>query len=85
MTVSEGIKVLVNVERSVPGGGSWFWRICSRSVYGSIGLAFKGFLKLQKEVKVEGLDEFLKILESNRDRGVLTGNLSQNWTRTNVV
>jgi hypothetical protein len=38
-----------------------------------MGYACKGFLKLQRNVRVEGMDAFLKILESKRDRGVLTG------------
>jgi hypothetical protein len=58
---------------NVPGGGSRLWRICNRGVIAAVGLASKGFLKLQRNVKVEGLDEFLKILEQKRDRGVITG------------
>ena len=74
MLPSEAVKVVIpNIKRSVPGGGSLLWRIYNRGVIGSVGLLSKGFLKLQRNVKVEGMEEFLKILESKRDRGVITG------------
>jgi len=74
MVPSETVRVVVpNVKRSVPGGGGLFWRGCSRGVLSTIGYACQGFLKLQRNVRVDGMDGFLKILESNRDRGVLTG------------
>ena len=74
MLPSEVVKVVIpNVKRSVPGGGSLFWRICNRGVIGSVGLLSKGFLKLQRNVKVDGMEEFLKILEGKRDRGIITG------------
>lgn len=38
-----------------------------------MGYACKGFLKLQRNVRVDGMEAFLEILESKRDRGVLTG------------
>ena len=64
-----------NVSRSVPGGSSLLWRICSRGIVASIGLASKGFLKLKRNVRVDGMQEFLKILESKRDRSIITGAL----------
>ena len=74
MVPSEAARVVVpNVKRSVPGGGGVLWRGANRGVIGTIGLACKGFMKLQRNVQVEGMDEFLSILESNRDRGVITG------------
>ena len=74
MLPSAVVKVVIpNVKRSVPGGGSLFWRICNRGVIGSVGLLSKGFLKLQRNVKVDGMEEFLKILEGKRDRGIITG------------
>lgn len=74
MVSSEAVKALVpNVKRNIPGGGSVFWRICSRGVIGSTGLLCRGFLKLQRNVRVDGMDNFLKILESKRDRSVITG------------
>lgn len=74
MVLSEAARVVVpNVKRSIPGAGSWLWRVSNRGVIATIGLASKGFLKLQRNVQVEGMEEFLKILESNRDRGVITG------------
>ena len=74
MVPSEAVKVVVpNIKRSVPGGGSLFWRIYKSGVVSSVGLLSKGFLKLQRNVKVEGMEEFLKILESKRDRGIITG------------
>lgn len=74
MVPSESIRtVLPNVKRSVPGGGSLVWRICNRGVLASVGLLSKGFLKLQRNVKVEGMDNFLRILESKRDRSIITG------------
>jgi hypothetical protein len=63
-------------QTNVPGGGSRLWRICNRGVIAAVGLASKGFLKLQRTVEVEGLDEFLQILEQKRDRGVITGTLN---------
>jgi hypothetical protein len=74
MLPSEAVKVVVpNVKRSLPGGGSLFWRIYNRGIIGSVGLLSKGFLKLQRNVKVEGMEEFLTILEGKRDRGLITG------------
>ena len=74
MVPSEAVRAVVpNVKRSVPGGGSLWWRGANRGVIAAIGLASKGFMKLQRNVQVEGMDEFLKILESKRDRGVITG------------
>lgn len=74
MLPSEAVKVVVpNVKRSIPGGGSLCWRIYNRGVMSSVGLLSKGFLKLQRNVKVEGMEGFLKILESKRDRGLITG------------
>jgi hypothetical protein len=74
MVPGETVKtVLPNISRSVPGGGGVFWRCCSRGILTTMGYACKGFLKLQRNVRVEGMDAFLKILESKRDRGVLTG------------
>lgn len=74
MLPSEAVKVVIpNIKRSVPGGGSLFWRIYNSGVVSSVGLLSKGFLKLQRNVKVEGMEEFLKILESERDRGIITG------------
>jgi hypothetical protein len=74
MVASEAVKVLLpNVKRNVPGGGSIIWRVSNRGVIASVGLASKGFLKLQRNVKVEGMEKFLNILENNRDRGVITG------------
>jgi hypothetical protein len=49
------------------------WRISSRGILASVGFLSKGFLKLQKNVKVEGMETFLKILEEKRDRGIITG------------
>jgi hypothetical protein len=74
MLPSEAVKVVVpNVKRSLPGGGSLFWRIYNRGIISSVGLLSKGFLKLQRNVKVEGMEEFLTILEGKRDRGLITG------------
>ena len=74
MLPSEAVKVVIpNVKRSIPGGGSLCWRICNRGVIGSVGLLSKGFLKLQRNVQVEGMERFLKVLESKRDRGLITG------------
>ena len=74
MVPSEAARVVLpNVKRSVPGGGSWLWRLSNRGVIATAGLASKGFMKLQRNVQVEGMQEFLKILESERDRGVITG------------
>jgi hypothetical protein len=74
MVPSEAARVVVpNVKRSVPGGGSLLWRTANRGVIATIGLVSKGFMKLQRNVQVEGMDEFLKILESKRNRGVITG------------
>jgi monolysocardiolipin acyltransferase len=76
MVPSDGVKVLVpNVKRSVPGGGGLLWRISSNATIASVGLLSRGFLKLQRNVKVEGMDKFLAILESSRDRGVITGTI----------
>ena len=81
MVPTEVVKVVLpNVKRNVPGGGSWFWRICSRGTLASVGLASRGFLKLQRNVKVEGMDKFLNILETQRDRGIITG-ISSGETR----
>jgi hypothetical protein len=72
--VPKEVKLLIpNFKNNVPGGGSRLWRIYNRGVLASVGLLSKGFLKLQRNVKVEGLNEFLKVLERNRDRGILTG------------
>jgi hypothetical protein len=74
MVSSESVQIVIpSVKRNVPGGGSLFWRIWSRATLLSVGLASKGFLKLQRNVKVEGLNEFLKVLESKRNRSVITG------------
>ena len=74
MVTSEAVKVILpNIKRSVPGGGSLFWRISCRGILISVGFLSKGFLKLQQNVKVEGMEEFLKILENKRDRGIITG------------
>jgi len=74
MVSSGHVKVLVpNIKNHVPGGGSWLWRVCNRGVLGSVGLLSKGFLKLQRSVKVEGMEKFLEILEGERDRGIITG------------
>lgn len=78
MVPSETVRTVVpNIKRSVPGGGGLFWRCCSRGILSTMGYACKGFLKLQRNVRVDGMDGFLKILESNRDRGVLTGIFSR--------
>ena len=74
MVPSEAARVVLpNVKRSVPGGGSWLWRLSNRGVIATTGLASKGFMNLQRNVQVEGMQEFLKILEGERDRGVITG------------
>lgn len=74
MTVLEGVRTVVpHVTRNVPGGGGLLWQLCSRGVIVSVGLASKGFLKLQRNVQVEGMDQFLNILQSERDRGIITG------------
>jgi hypothetical protein len=65
----------LNFQYPFPGGGSLGWRILNRGTIATVGLVSKGFLKLQRNVQVEGLDKFLKILEQKRDRGVITGNL----------
>src|SRR5271167_4991031 len=87
MVPSEAFKVVLpNIKRSVPEGGSFFWRIGNRGILSTVGLLSKGFLKLQRNVKVEGMDNFLKILESKRDRGIITGILVQgraNWAVSN--
>ena len=73
MVPSEVNHFLPNLKNNVPGGGPLLWRICNRVVITAVGLASKGFLKLQRNVNVEGLDKFLNILEQNRDRGIITG------------
>lgn len=74
MVPSEESKVILpDVIRNVPGGGGIIWRLSSKFVLSTVGLLCKGFLRFQKDVRVEGMDNFLRILESNRDRGVLTG------------
>jgi len=74
MTVLEGARTVVpNVTRNVPGGGGLLWRLCSRGVISTVGFASKGFLKLQRDVQVEGMEQFLKILQNKRDRGIITG------------
>jgi hypothetical protein len=78
MVPSESINVVLpNIKRSVPGGGSFFWRIGNRGILAAVGLLSKGFLKLQRNVKVEGMDNFLKILENKQDRSIITGMLIQ--------
>jgi len=74
MAPSEAVKVLVpNAQRSVPGGGGFIWRGSSNAVIASVGLLSRGFLKLQRSVRVDGMDKFLAVLESSRDRGIITG------------
>jgi hypothetical protein len=70
----EGARTIVpHLTRSVPGGGGLVWRVCSRGVIAAVGFGSKGFLKLQRNVQVEGMEQFLKILQSKRDRGIITG------------
>lgn len=71
--------VAPNIRRSFPGGGSLFWRSLSRAVLTSVGLLSKGFLRLQRNVRVDGLEQFLNILESKRDRGIITGTSCPNF------
>jgi hypothetical protein len=74
MVPSEAVRVVLpNVKLSVPGGGGLAWRIWSRITIASVGFASKGYLKLQRSVRVDGMDKFLEILENKRDRGILTG------------
>jgi len=74
MVPSEAVRVVLpNVKLSVPGGGGLPWRIWSRITIASVGFASKGYLKLQRSVRVDGMDKFLEILENKRDRGILTG------------
>jgi len=74
MTGLDGVRTVVpNVARNVPGGGGLLWRLCSRGVIATVGFASKGLLKLQQDVQVEGMEQFLKILQSKRDRGIITG------------
>jgi hypothetical protein len=65
--------ILPDVIRNVPGGGGILWRLSSKSILTAVGLLCRGFLHLQKNVRVDGMDNFLRILESERDRGVITG------------
>jgi hypothetical protein len=70
----EGARTIVpHLTRTVPGGGGLVWRVCSRGVIATVGFGSKGFLKLQRNVQVEGMEQFLKILESKRNRGIITG------------
>jgi hypothetical protein len=74
MTALEGVRTVVpHVARSVPGGGGLLWRLASRCAIAIVGFGSKGFLKLQRNVQVEGMDQFLRILQSKRDRGLITG------------
>jgi hypothetical protein len=74
MVLSEADRVVLpDVIRNVPAGGGLAWRMSSKLVLSTVGLACKGFLKFQRDVRVEGMDNFLRILEMERDRGVLTG------------
>jgi hypothetical protein len=76
MVPSEVVKAIVpNVKRSVPGGGSLSWRVSTKATIASVGLLSKGFLKLQRSIKVDELDKFLALLENSRDRGIITGML----------
>ena len=76
MVASEVVKIVVpNVKRNIPGGGSLCWRFWNRGVLSVAGLLSKGFLNLQRNVRVDGLDRFLSLLESKRDRGIITGTL----------
>ena len=80
MVDTEAMKTVTpNVRRSFPGGGSLFWRSLNRAVLTSVGLLSKGFLRLQRNVRVDGLEQFLNILESKRDRGIITGRSCLNF------
>ena len=74
MVPSGTVKILVpNVKRNVPGGGSLLWQVWSRGILLSVGLLSKGFLRLERNIRVDGMDKFLKVLETERSRGIITG------------
>lgn len=74
MVPSEADRYVVpDVIRNVPGGGGPIWRLSSKFVLSTVAFLCKGFLKSQKNVRVDGIDNFLRILDMKRDRGVLTG------------
>jgi len=64
--------------RIVPDLSSLSWRIRATAVIAFTGIASKIFLYGLNRTEVQGLDEFVKILEERRDpagreRGLLTG------------